>query len=252
MGEADLYLLIGDQEQGPWTLGQVQNFLQAGAVTLETLCAQPGMSEWKPLSAILDVAPPAAPTPTLQTEHPHADEERKSIETVVNVIVPSENVPTPPETDDTVDEPVEPDEMDLPKTRQWLRDKLLAIGFRPDTEKPAPRLTFRRYSARFSGQEQEAAFGKAPLEAYRRGEITANQLVGQGDSLITLEKLSSARRAEENLPMEAIETRGDVEQFTPENALWIMEIVERVSNDLIPRAEPTEAENKRERKSTGG
>lgn len=65
MGEADYYLLNGDQEQGPWTLGELQAFWQAGAVTLETLYAQPGMSEWKPLSAILGAAIPAAAEPSI-------------------------------------------------------------------------------------------------------------------------------------------------------------------------------------------
>jgi hypothetical protein len=58
MGEADYYLLNGDQEQGPWTLGELQAFWQAGAVTLETLHARPGMSEWKPLSTIFGAVPP--------------------------------------------------------------------------------------------------------------------------------------------------------------------------------------------------
>lgn len=65
MDKADYYLLNGDQEQGPWTLSQVQNFLQTGAVTLETLYAQPGMSEWKPLSAILGAASPTAAEPSV-------------------------------------------------------------------------------------------------------------------------------------------------------------------------------------------
>jgi hypothetical protein len=63
MGEADYYLLNGDQEQGPWTLGELQAFLQAGAVTLDTLYARPGMAEWQPLSTILGQASPTAPEP---------------------------------------------------------------------------------------------------------------------------------------------------------------------------------------------
>src|SRR5208282_158058 len=104
MGEADYYILIGGNETGPWTLGQVRAFWRAGAVTLETLCAQPGAAEWKPLSAILDVATPAVATPTPQSENSYADEQRKMIETGVNVMLP----------------------VDATKLRQWLREKLAA------------------------------------------------------------------------------------------------------------------------------
>ena len=65
MAEADYYLLNGDQEQGPLTLDQLQAFLQGGAVTLETLYARPGMSEWKPLSTILGAAPLPGAEPSL-------------------------------------------------------------------------------------------------------------------------------------------------------------------------------------------
>ena len=39
MGNADFYVLLGSNETGPWTLGQVQIFWRAGAVTAETLYA---------------------------------------------------------------------------------------------------------------------------------------------------------------------------------------------------------------------
>src|SRR5436309_798384 len=62
---ASYYLLIGGQEQGPWTLGEVRTFWQVGAVTLETLYARPGMNEWKALSAILGLRPPIESTSAL-------------------------------------------------------------------------------------------------------------------------------------------------------------------------------------------
>jgi len=164
MGKAEYYILIGGNETGPWTLGQVRAFWRAGAVTLETLCAQPGAAEWKPLSAILDVATPAVATPTPQSENSYADEQRKMIETVVNVMLP----------------------VDATKLRQWLREKLAAIGFTPETD--AKRESFEDYLAQFSNEEQKQAFGEENLTAYRRGKIKAAQLIGKTDNLITLEQ----------------------------------------------------------------
>lgn len=158
MGKAEYFILIGGTETGPWTLDQVQAFWRAGAVTLETLYAQPGATEWKPLSAILDAAPAS------QSENSFTDEQRKMIETVVNVMLPA----------------------DATKLRQWLRDKLTAIGFAPETD--AIRESFESYLSRFSNEEQEQAFGEENLTAYRRGEITAAQLICKTDNLITVEQ----------------------------------------------------------------
>jgi hypothetical protein len=164
MAEVKYYILIGGNETGPWTLGQVQAFWRAGAVTLETLYAQPGAAEWKPLSAILDVATSAAPTPTPQSENSYTDEQRKMIETVVNVMLP----------------------VDATKLRQWLRDKLTAIGFAPETD--AIRESFESYLSHFSNEEQKQAFGEENLTAYRRGNIKPAQLIGKTDILITLQQ----------------------------------------------------------------
>ena len=158
MGEAEYFILIGGNESGPWTLGEVQAFWRAGAVTSETLYALPGAAEWKPLSAILDVAPAS------QSENSYADEQRTMIETVVNVMLPVE----------------------ANKSRQWLRDKLTAIGFAPETD--AIRESFESFLSHFSNDEQKQAFGAAALSAYRRGEITPAQLIGKTDNLITLEQ----------------------------------------------------------------
>lgn len=164
MGKAEYYILIGGNETGPWTLGQMQAFWRAGAVSLETLYAQPGAAEWKPLSSILDVTTTAAPTPTPQPENSYADEQRTMIKTVVNVMLP----------------------VNVTKLRQWLREKLIAIGFAPETD--ANRESFETYLAHFSNEERKQAFGEENLTAYRRGKIKAAQLIGKTDNLLTLQQ----------------------------------------------------------------
>ena len=158
MGKAEYFILIGGNESGPWTLGEVRAFWRAGAVTLEILYALPSAAEWKPLSAILDAAPAS------QSINSYADEQRKMIETVVNVMLPA----------------------DATKLRQWLRDKLTAIGFAPETD--AIRESFESYRSGFSGDEQRQAFGEENLTAYCRGKIKATQLIGKTDNLITLQQ----------------------------------------------------------------
>ena len=166
MGNAEYFILIGGNETGPWTLGQVQAFWRAGAVTLETLYAQPGASEWKPLSAILDVAPAAVSTPAPQSDNSSTDEQRQMIETAVNVMLP----------------------VDATKLRHWLGEKLTAIGFAPETERI--RESFQDYLANFANEEQKQVFGEENLTAYRRGKIKIAQLIGKTDNLITLEQFS--------------------------------------------------------------
>jgi hypothetical protein len=212
MGEADYYLLIGGQEEGPWTLGQVQAFWRAGALTLETLYAQPDMPEWKPISAIVGAASPAAPTPPPRPESAYADEQRKIIDTVVNVMLPVEDSAVNPEADAAADEPAEPEEIDLPKARQWLRDTLVGLGF--DTAKEAAeRERFDEWLTRFSSDEQTALFGAENLKHYRREDWTWRDLISGLESSPT----SAAQ-----------EPQGNAKQLTPENALWIMEMVWRI------------------------
>lgn len=57
------------------------------------------------------------------------------------------------------------------------------------TEEPAPEASFDDYLAQFSRAEQEATFGKAALRAYRRGDITAGQLVNQKGHKISPDEL---------------------------------------------------------------
>ena len=54
--ERDYFLLIGTSEDGPFSVVELQAMSAAGEVESETLCARPGMTEWKPLSALLGVA----------------------------------------------------------------------------------------------------------------------------------------------------------------------------------------------------
>ena len=59
---------------------------------------------------------------------------------------------------------------------------------------PVPERSFEDYLSDFSRKEQEAAFGVENLRAYRRGDITPNQLVGQRSNLMTLEKFAEGLR----------------------------------------------------------
>ena len=130
MGKADYYILLGGSETGPWTLSQVQAFGRAGAVTLETLYVRPGASEWEKLSAILDVGLPQEATPIPQSECGRANHEAN----------------------EAVGGPVEPGEWDLTKLRQWLREKLAAIGLAPDMEETAAESDrFSDWLSRLSG-----------------------------------------------------------------------------------------------------
>jgi hypothetical protein len=191
MVKADYYILLGGSETGPWTLNEVQAFWQAGAVTLETLYAQPGMSEWKPISAILDVAPPTAATSPSQSE--------------ISSGVPAANAP--------VGKPVEPEDMDLTKLRQWLRSKLATIGFAPKTEgTTANEHKLDDWLCRFTGSEQKVIFGPNNIHRYRKGDLTWQGLIKE------LERLAVPTATAEK-------PQGDVKQLMPENALWIMEAV---------------------------
>jgi hypothetical protein len=159
MGKADYYILLDGSESGPWTLGQLKAFWRLDAVTLETLYAQPNTSEWKPLSAILDADLPSQP------ENTYADEQRKMTEAVVNVMLP----------------------VDANKLRQWLREKLAAIGFAPETD--ADRESFENYLAHFSGTEQKQSFSSADLLNYRKGDLTPAQLMARQKHPLTMDKL---------------------------------------------------------------
>lgn len=60
-----IYLLIADDRQGPFTPEQITEKIKAGECTAETLAWKDGMEEWKPLA---DVCPqPAAPPPLPET-----------------------------------------------------------------------------------------------------------------------------------------------------------------------------------------
>ena len=246
MAQVDYYILVGDSESGPWTLGQLKAFWRLGAVTLETLYAQPGASEWKPLSTILDVAMSA--TPTQQSENSYAGEQRKMTEAVVNVMLP----------------------VDATKLRQWLREKLAAIGFAPETD--GDHESFETFISHFSGEEQKQAFGSANLLDYRKGNLTPAQLMARQKHPLTMDKLrlintitektsefiielarkgaaEANRRTKlreankiarqlglpektiEDIPIEVTKGNSSKEQPSAENALWTMGIKKPVIDD---------------------
>lgn len=229
MGEADYYLLIGGQEEGPWTLGHVRAFWQAGAVLLETLYARPESSEWEPLSTLLDVG--SAATSPLPSEWPstavappqedsNAEDQRRVIETVVDVLLPLEGSADGSAVEASMDEPVEPAEIVLPKARLWLRDTLRGLGFHP-TKEAAEARRFKQWLDFFSSEAQEAMFGSEALKHYRRENWTWQDLIaGLGSSPVP--------------PTES--ARGNAEAMTPENTLWIMEIVWQIeqANEALP------------------
>jgi hypothetical protein len=52
----DLYIVINDEQAGPFTLADLQTMVDAGEISTETLYAKPGVSSWERLSTILPVA----------------------------------------------------------------------------------------------------------------------------------------------------------------------------------------------------
>jgi len=51
------YLLLNNEQEGPYTLGQIKSMWNAGGITVKTLYCVEGKSEWKPLldmTSILD------------------------------------------------------------------------------------------------------------------------------------------------------------------------------------------------------
>lgn len=57
-----------------------------------------------------------------------------------------------------------------------------------DLDQPLPSGKFSSYLSQFSDEEQKQAFGTAALSAYRRGELTPAQLMGQSGNKISLEQ----------------------------------------------------------------
>lgn len=55
------YLLIDDNQQGPYTLNQVRSMWNAGTVNLSTPFCQPGWNEWRSLEEIVEQIEPKAP-----------------------------------------------------------------------------------------------------------------------------------------------------------------------------------------------
>jgi hypothetical protein len=71
---SDFYILVNDQESGPFALQELEAMIRQGEIPPETLYARPGMSAWEQLSKVvpadLDVATESA-TPPAQSEAPN-------------------------------------------------------------------------------------------------------------------------------------------------------------------------------------
>src|SRR5271165_824610 len=50
--ESDYYILIGDEQQGPYTLRELKAMWMRGELKGDTLYARPGMPEWETVSKI--------------------------------------------------------------------------------------------------------------------------------------------------------------------------------------------------------
>jgi hypothetical protein len=61
MNDPEFYLLLNEQQTGPYTLEQLRSMWASGAVTLNTLFWQEGMAEWKPLRNIVALLQPRTP-----------------------------------------------------------------------------------------------------------------------------------------------------------------------------------------------
>lgn len=69
-GDEQWFFLVGEEQQGPMTLGQIQELAHSGALTPETLVWREGMAEWLPAGSLENFVqwPQAAPAqPVLQT-----------------------------------------------------------------------------------------------------------------------------------------------------------------------------------------
>lgn len=58
-----LYIYQNDQQTGPFSEEQIQQMIQRGAITLETLAWKEGMATWVPLSTLRGPAIPVATPP---------------------------------------------------------------------------------------------------------------------------------------------------------------------------------------------
>lgn len=61
----DYQIQRGDQKFGPYSLAELQEYVQSGRILLTDLAQSEGMSEWVPVSQILGNIPIPAPVPTV-------------------------------------------------------------------------------------------------------------------------------------------------------------------------------------------
>jgi TM2 domain-containing membrane protein YozV len=57
----EYYVIIDGDDQGPFTINQLRSMWTAGKLNQKMKYSQPGMSEWQPLSNIIDLLEPQIP-----------------------------------------------------------------------------------------------------------------------------------------------------------------------------------------------
>jgi hypothetical protein len=69
------YLLIGEQEIGPFSFQKLREMRETKQITSSVLYAQPGTNEWRPLADLWDLLSPATagtgPGPAAPQQHPY-------------------------------------------------------------------------------------------------------------------------------------------------------------------------------------
>lgn len=66
----DWFVAINDKQVGPLTMEGVHQKWDAGELSADSLCWKPGMPDWKPLSAVNELAETLAPRPAPEKEAP--------------------------------------------------------------------------------------------------------------------------------------------------------------------------------------
>ncbi|MDR3268179.1 MAG: DUF4339 domain-containing protein [Tannerella sp.] len=52
-----IHAIVGGQQKGPYSLGEISVMVQAGDITPDTFMWKPGMPEWKKANEITDISP---------------------------------------------------------------------------------------------------------------------------------------------------------------------------------------------------
>ncbi len=63
-----IYAIIEGAQKGPFSLGEIAEFVRAGSVTLDTFIWKPGMQEWKQAKDVADIGFKVESTPPQMPE----------------------------------------------------------------------------------------------------------------------------------------------------------------------------------------